>query len=61
MNTNPLLTIRQTAAFIGCTYAFVAKAIKTGRLNANKLSRKMVRISHEDIAAFLDAGRTIKR
>jgi excisionase family DNA binding protein len=50
---------REVAALLGVTPRYLERVIASGKLRVFKPSRKLVRISGKDVAAWLDAHASI--
>ncbi len=49
-------TVQEVAGQLQLTPTTIRRYIRAGRLRANKLSSKMLRISEEDLAYFMDVN-----
>jgi excisionase family DNA binding protein len=54
----PLMTMKDACAYLQCTAKYLERAVKAGRLNGLKPSRKFLRFRQADLDVFLESGAT---
>ena len=60
-NTSRMLTVKEVSQLLGLSLSLVYREISTGRLRSHCFGKRSIRVSQEDLEAYLAAARQDNR